>query len=213
MSRNRLKKELNYGLFNAKINKIENYTLFMEDIITNYEFEINFEITNKPDKTKSNAPIWVNQLGEIGYGKKEDLLKQFTHFPNGTEKKYREAVKGDVYLASFLRVYHNPNIYNTRSNIYNNLNYMNDPYDFKLLFNTDNEYSETVGGIIYINTNYEEKIFPIFIPHSKLSILKNTNGDLSEINDNSLFLLKNKLMSEFKPKGYYHFGNIKTFIV
>lgn len=203
-----LDKDPHYGIFNAKVVKIEKHKVFLQDVLTYHNFSIDFFLKDELAKTKSGKDIWINQMGEVGYGDEYSLLRSFTHFPKSDEeKKYRLARIGDVHLMDFLRNYHYPNPFDTTIDITKGLRHYYTDYDsFKKLFVSDSEYDRTIGGLLYVNEDMEEKVFPHFIPSHKVSILKNCKGDFSQVKD---YTIKNIFDNDFIPKGHYHWGSVK----
>lgn len=209
-----IEKELFHGLFNAKIKKIKGNVIYLEDIVTKYEFNISFNLSEKLVVTKSNKPIWINQLGEVGYGEEEFLLNSFLYFPKTTNKKqYWRARQGEVHLMNFLKAYSPVNPFDKNSYICNNNMYISDSDSFKKLFKNDSESERTVGGIIYVSEDFEEKVLNLYFPGYKKSIIKNCKGNFHLIEDFELKQLKNLFTNHYNPKGYYLYDNISEFIL
>jgi len=195
-------KNPHYGVFNASIVRISDYKLTLKDIFSSYEFDIEFNLSEDFDYTKANKSIYINQYGNIGYGD-EELL-----FDNFKKHKYWQARHGEVKLFKFLKALHNPNIFDSNFTLKKNDNYISNSDQFKELFLSDYEYTPTIGGIIYLNHNYEECILDKFIPGNKVSILRNSKGNFKNLNDIHMKEIINMFNSNNQPEGQYNFDYI-----
>lgn len=210
-----LDKDPHYGLFNAVITKIDEYKVSLRDILTDYTFEIDFNLSSDLQTTLMGKQIWINQIGEVGYGPEHTLLTSFTHFYKSDQKKeYRLAKNGEVLLFDFLRNLHNLNPFDTNSTLFKSSgDYIEDSYYFRELFLNDHNSNPTIGGIMYVDEQMNQKIYSKFIPSHKLSIIKNVKGDFTKINDYLLKDITSTFLGNYQPRGYYHWDNITQFVL
>ena len=114
---------------------------------------------------------------------------------------------------NFLKAYSPINPFDKNSYICNNNTYISDSDSFKKLFRNDSESERTVGGIIYVSEDFEEKVLNLYFPGYEKSIIKNCKGNFHLIEDFELKQLKNLFTNHYNPKGYYLYDNISEFIL
>lgn len=226
-----LEKELSYGLFMAFVTKVIGSKVYLKDRFTTYNFSIDFNIEDKLDISESGNLVWINQCGEIFRGKEESLKESFTHFfkmnPDKTKqllkpKKYWKAHKGEAHLFRFLTAVHGKNVFdqNTDYTIGNN-NHIKDliaDEDYiRRLINNSYGFDSSIGGMLYITPNFEEKIHDYYVPAKSINFLKNINGNLDQINlknNSDLYQFVTNMKDPFyKPDGYFSWNNIEPFLL
>lgn len=196
---NNLDKNPHYGVFNAYIVRINDYTLTLKDIFSSYEFNISFNVSSDYDYTQAGKPIYINQYGNIGYGSEELLFDSFK------KTKYWQARKGEKDLFSFLKALHNPNIFDPNVNLQKNQDYISNPDAFKQLFLSDFDYNPTIGGLLYLDDDYCQQVLHKYIPGNKTSIIRNSKGDFSKINDYAINDFINLFLNNYNPSGIYRY--------
>ena len=199
------KKDLFYGIFNASIIQYKGFSIQLKDLYTDYAFWIHFSLKDEQAFTKAGKQIWVNIKGDVGYGTEKELFESFT------KHEYWLAKEGEVELFQFLKNFHNINPFDD-SSLRRNKYYIDDPVMFKDLFNNDHGHTSSVGGMIYITPDFYEKILPVYFPGSKVSLVRNCKGDLTQITDYQLKPLKLKFEPPYNPSGYFNWDRLRIFI-
>jgi hypothetical protein len=185
--------------------RINSYTVTLKDIFSSYEFDIIFNLSNEYEYTKAGKEIYINQYGNIGYGN-EDLL-----FESFKKTKYWQARKGERHLFSFLKALHNSNIFDPNVNLQKNQDYITNPDAFKQLFLSDHDYNPTIGGLLYLDDDYCQQILNKYVPGNKSSIIRNSKGDFSKINDFTISDFVNLFINNYNPSGIYRYDYIVNF--
>lgn len=224
-----------HGLFSGNIKNIIGNTVYIKDVFTHTELSIIFNISEELDKTSSNKQIWLNQCGEIGYGNESDLFHSFTHFVKNSweakkivdtieiaPKKYWKARKGECHLFNFLKALHCSNKFDPTTDYtkgvkeYQDLIINAQEETLKYLIKNSYGLNSSIGGVLYINDSFEQIICDRYVPAKDISFLRNIKGDFSQINDKNspdLGEFIKYFNSGFKPKGYFHWGNIQEFLL
>lgn len=222
--------DLNYGLFLASIKKVNGNTVILKDKFSQYDkLSITFDIKNEYDQTLSGKDIWLNQCGQIGYGKEENLFENFTGFiKNGVlikPKKYWKALKGECDLFRFLTALHGYNIYDISTDYtlevietdkYHKL-LLEDEDFIRRLINNPYGLDSSIGGVLYITPDFKEKIHNYFFPESAFSFLKNIKGNFINVNSKDIAPpfkpFFDNVSSIYCPEGYFNWNNIEPFIM
>jgi len=229
MSRNDVKiqypeEELYYGLFNASIIKVEDKKITLKDFFSKKELIVEFNLSLELDVTKAGKQIWLNQLGDVGYGNEKDLFDGFKYFIRNKEtvgkKKYWKARKGELKLLNFLKNLHCLSPYDQSSDCMNDVTYEDlvnndeEGKNLRKLVRSKYENSDvSIGGVLYISSDFKEKVLNYFVPAMKIPVLRNTKGNLQNLDkDISLKQIAYLFNNNFAPEGYYHWGNIIEYV-
>lgn len=229
MSRNDVKriefpnKELYYGLFNGQVKNVKNQEVTLKDFLSKKEINIKFNASLDYDITAGGKQVWINQIGDVGYGNEKDLFENFKFFMKNkvriAPKRYWKARKGEKILLNFLKNIHGLNPFSEDTDYTKKKDYwegiINDENgeNFKKLLVTDDGRELNVGGILYITPEFEEKVLNIFVPSMKVSVLRNCKGDFSLLSkDAHIKDIAYIFNNDYAPPGYYNWGNITEYI-
>jgi hypothetical protein len=220
---------LRWGLFNATLLKVEDDTVILKDIFSRERISIDLTVDEKTlAYTNSSKKIWINQLGEVGYGEEEDLFDSFKKFRtveswNTSSGKYEKGAKpeeysdlgnkrywharvGEVHLFNFLKAYHNLPINSKETDYSRNQS----RYNLRKLLSNDSGHEPTIGGCVYVTQEGEEKVIPKYVPGCYVSILKNFNGNFANQThyNPSVKEFFSYFNSMINPIGYYSWENL-----